>query len=156
MKVRGLVELLVVIDAEGKSALAHRSASSGRLRREEARGYRRGYEVGAEAANHGNLRAEGIAGNLGVMPVDGEGDRRVAQDAEVEGVVGVLPDVLAADHGMLSEALLQAGVELVAETGLKRSRNARRAEEQRRQHRIRASLLDSTRFSLNGVSRVRA
>ena len=81
-----------------------------------------------------------IAGNLGVMPVDGEGDGRVAQHAEVEGVVGVLPDVLAADHDMLAEGLLQAGMELVAEAGLQRSGNAWGAGEQRRQHRIRAAV----------------
>ena len=66
----------------------------------------------------GHLGVQGIAGNLGVMPVDGEGDGRVAQHAEVEGVVGVLPDVLAADDDVLAEGLLQAGVELVAEAGV--------------------------------------
>jgi len=73
------------------------------------------------------------------MPVDGERNRRVAQDAEVEGIVGVLPDVLAAHHGMLSEALLQAGVELVAETGLKGSLTSLAGKE-RRKHRVGAAL----------------
>ena len=36
---------------------------------------------------------------------------------EVEGVVGVLPDVLAAEHSVLSQSLLQARVELVEGAG---------------------------------------
>ena len=72
------------------------------------------------------------------MPVDGEEDGRVAQDAEVEGVVRVLPDVLAADHGLLAEGLLQSGVKLVAEAGLQRARNTRGAGEQRRKHSVRS------------------
>ncbi len=55
------------------------------------------------------------------MPVDGEGDGRVAEDAEVEGVVGVLPDVFAAEHGPLAEGLLEAGMELVAVAGVERA-----------------------------------
>ena len=73
------------------------------------------------------------------MPVDGERDGRIAQHAEVEGVVGVLPDVFAADHGSFAKGLLQAGMELVAKTGIKRTRNARCAGKQRRQHRVRTT-----------------
>ena len=69
----------------------------------------------------GNVCVEGIAGDLGVVPVDGEGDGCVAEDAEVEGVVGVLPDVFAAEDGPLAEGLLEAGVELVADTGVERA-----------------------------------
>jgi hypothetical protein len=90
------------------------------------------------------------------MPVDGKGDRRVAQHAEVEGVVGVLPDVLSADDDPLAEGLLKASMELVAEAGVQDSGDAGSAVEQRRHHGIGASLLDRIRFSLNGVSSVRA
>ena len=79
-------------------------------------------------------------GNLRVVPVDRERDRRIAEHAEVEGVVGVLPDVVAADDEVLAEGLLQPGVKLVAESGLQRSRYARRAQQQRSKHIIRASL----------------
>ena len=51
LQVSGLVELLVVVDAEGKSGLAHGGSGSGHLRREEARGHRRGDEIGAEAVD---------------------------------------------------------------------------------------------------------
>ena len=67
----------------------------------------------------GHIRAQSEAGNLGVVPVDGERDGRVAEHAEVEGVVGVLPDVLAADDEVFAEGLLEAGMKLVAEAGLK-------------------------------------
>ena len=42
----------------------------------------------------------------------------VNQHAEVESIVGVLPDVFAADHDALAEGLEQAGVGFVAEAGL--------------------------------------
>jgi hypothetical protein len=74
------------------------------------------------------------------MPVDREEDRRVAQDGKVEGVVRVFPDVLAAEHEILAEGLLQAGMELVAVAGLKRAGNARCAGKQRGQHVVQASL----------------
>ena len=76
----------------------------------------------------GHVGAQREAGDLGVVPVDREGDRRVAEHAEVEGVVRVLPDVVAADDEVLAEGLLQAGVELVAEAGLERSGDAGGAE----------------------------
>ena len=66
------------------------------------------------------IRHAGIGGkarNLRVAPIDGEKDGRVAQYAEVEAVVGVLPDVVAAQNKVPAYALLEAGVELVAESG---------------------------------------
>ncbi len=65
----------------------------------------------------GHVNMQGEAGNLRVMPVDGEGDGRIAQHGKVEGIVGVLPDVLAADDDVASHGLLQAGVEFVAIAG---------------------------------------
>ena len=83
--------------------------------------------------------------------------------------MGVLPRILKSkalcvyfqmysplDHGMLSEALLQAGVELIAETGLKRSLATLADRNSGANTALEQPLLESTRFSLNGVSKVRA
>ncbi len=136
---RGLVEFFVVIDAECISALARCSSSPGRLRRKEACGHRGHDGVDAEVAITRHLDVQSIARNLGVVPIDGEGDGCIAEHAEVERVMGVLPDVLAAEEYILTELLLQAGMELVAETGCEGSRCAWAACEQWIQHRIRAT-----------------
>ena len=129
LDVGGLVELFVVVDAEGKPPVWRGGSGSGDLRREEARSDGGHDEVGAEVVVFGDVGVERVAGDLGVVPVDGEGDGRVAEDAEVEGVVGVLPDVLAAEDGMLAEGLLEAGVELVADS---RGRVCRMSQGRRR------------------------
>ena len=64
-------------------------------------------------------------GNLRVVPLDGKGDRRVAQHAEVVGVVRVLPDVFAVDDQVSAEGLLQAGMEFVAIAGSQRRQRLR-------------------------------
>ena len=140
LDVGGLVEFLVVIDAEGKSALPDGCAGAGDLRREEARRHRGHDDEGGDVVEVRHIGTQGEAGDLGVVPVDGEGDGRVAEDAEVEGVVGVLPDVVAADDEVLAEGLLETGVKLVAEAGLQGSGDARRAEQQRRENVTPASL----------------
>src|ERR1039458_921459 len=89
--------------------------------------------------NLGNIRAQGISRYLRVMPVDGEKYRRVTQHAEVECVVRVLPDILAAEHCPLAEGLLQASVEFVAVAWGQGPRDAGSAAQQRRHHRIRTS-----------------
>ena len=68
----------------------------------------------------GDVRADRIARNFRIVPLDGESDRRGTQDAEVVGVVRVLPDVLAVNYQIFSEGLLQAGVKFIAKTGSKR------------------------------------
>src|SRR5579871_4346242 len=73
------------------------------------------------------------------MPVDWEEDRCIAEDAEIERIVRVLPNVVTADHNILAERLLQSSMELIPEAGLKRSL-ASLAAQQGRQHHIRASL----------------
>ena len=125
-----LVELLVMIDAEREPWRSHRCARTGGLGREEARGDRGHDDECREAVIVRHIGAERKARYLRVVPVDGEEDRRVAEDAEVERVVSVLPDVIAADHDVLAEGLLQAGMELVAETRLQSSGNARSARQQ--------------------------
>src|SRR5580698_2478864 len=74
------------------------------------------------------------------MPIDREGDGSIAQHTKVKGVVRVFPDVIAAHHGSFAEGLLEARMELVAVSRLQRSGHPRRAEKQRRQHLVCASL----------------
>ena len=61
-----------------------------------------------------HAHAARVSRNLGAVPFDREGDRRCAQHAEVVGVVRVLPDVLAGEDKILSEGLLDPGVEFIA------------------------------------------
>src|SRR5580692_8052917 len=100
LEVGGLVELLVVVDAEGnvdRPRGGDSGAGASDLGVEEA-GLDRGHDgVGAEAVPIRDFNMEGVAGDFGVVPVDGEEDGRVAEDGEVEGVASVLPDVLAAE-----------------------------------------------------------
>jgi hypothetical protein len=117
----GLIEPLVVIDAERKTALPNGSAGACALRREEARGHRGHHNKRREVVIVGHVRANGKAGNFRVMPVDRESDGCIAQDAKVEGVVRVLPDVFPAHHGIFAEGLLEAGMKLIPKTGLQRS-----------------------------------
>src|ERR1700722_1470662 len=90
--------------------------------------------------NTWHVSADGNTGNFGVVPVDRERDGRVAEDGEVEGVVGVLPDIVAAEYEMFGKGLLQTRVELVAETGLQGGRDAGLAEQQRSQNGAAAAL----------------
>ena len=73
------------------------------------------------------------------MPVDREEDWCIAKDAEIECVVRVFPNVIAADYEVCAEGLLQAGMELIAEAGLQCSRNPRSASKQRRKNIVSAS-----------------
>src|SRR6202021_2697304 len=69
-----------------------------------------------------DIRADGIARDFRIVPLDREGDRGGAEDAEVVAVVRVLPDVLCVYDQIFSEGLLQAGVKLIAKAWSKRSR----------------------------------
>ena len=79
--------------------------------------------------NLGNFDIQRIAGDLGVVPVNGKGDGRVAEDAEVECIVSVLPDVLATDDDIFADCLLKTGVEFIAVTGVECSGAGRAGEE---------------------------
>src|SRR5579859_4478113 len=70
------------------------------------------------------------------MPVDRKGNWRIAQDTEVEGVMRVLPDVVAAEDQVFAKGLLEAGVKLVAEARLQRAGHSRAAIQEWIQHRI--------------------
>src|SRR5271154_6893514 len=87
----------------------------------------------------GNIGTKREARNLRVVPIDRKGNWRIAQHAEVERIVRVLPDVIAADHEVLAKSLLQARMKLILEPRLQISRSIR-ASEERIQHRVQASL----------------
>ena len=69
--------------------------------------------------------------DLGPVPLDRESDRRVTKNAEIVGVVGVLPDIFAVENKKLPEGLLQAGMKFVAKAGRDRICRASRACKQR-------------------------
>ena len=118
MEVRLLVELLIVIDAERQASLSDGCSGARNLRREEPRGHGRHHAIAADAVKFRNFDVQSVAGDFRVMPIDRKGDGRVAEHAEVEGVVRVLPDVFAADYDALAESLLEAGMKLIAEARL--------------------------------------
>src|SRR5207248_3056013 len=72
----------------------------------------------------GYADTRGRSGNFRIVPRDREEDRRIPQDAEVVGIVGVFPNVLAGENHIFSERLLQAGMKLVAPAGRQWGRNA--------------------------------
>ena len=78
-----------------------------------------------------HARAQRPAGDLGIVPLDGECDRRIAEHAEIVAVVRVLPDVFAADHEIFRECLFKAGMKFISIAGRKSGGDAR---DQRRDH----------------------
>src|SRR5271163_3521954 len=126
LQVRGLVEVLVVVNAEGSEASrddGNRSDAAD-LRSEETRGDAGHHHQRGEAVEIRDVSAKGVAGDFGIVPLDGESDGRRAEDAEVVAIVRVLPDVLAVNHQIFSEGLLQAGVKFVAKAGSERGGGA--------------------------------
>src|SRR5579863_2161489 len=121
LKVRGLVELFVMVDTEN----AGRRRNNGQTRnlgQEEARsnaghGHKRGKAVVIRNAHAGRK-----SWDFRVMPLDGESDGCGSHDTEVITVVGVLPDVLAIENQVASQGLLQPGVEFIAIAGSNRPR----------------------------------
>src|SRR6516225_7367563 len=125
-----------MVNAKGISILSNRYAEATDLRREEPRGHTRHYGQRGEAVIIRHADAQSPAGDLRVMPLDGEENRRVTQVAEVISVLRVLPGVLTIDHEVFAEGLLQASVVFVADSGVEISRNTRH---QRRDDRIKTS-----------------
>src|SRR6266404_9555486 len=125
LQVSRLVELLVVIDAEGASTLTHGHSQPPDLRRKEARRDAGENHERAETVNIRDAHAARESGNLGVVPGNREEYRCVSQDAEVVSTVRVLPDVFSRKDEIFSERLLQSGVEFVAPPGTESRRNAR-------------------------------
>ena len=102
---------------KGYPLWSHGCACAGDLRREEA-GRDGGHDdKGGEAVDSWGRRHVWRSRGSWSYASRWESDGRVAEDAEVEGVVRVLPDVLAADDSVLAEGLLEAGVELIAKAG---------------------------------------
>src|SRR6202035_5138065 len=90
-----LIEFLVVVDAKNSAGGRGSSTSSADLRSEEPRRHAGEDHQRREAMEVGHAHPARISRNLGAIPFNWESDRRCAQNAEVIGVVGVLPDVLA-------------------------------------------------------------
>src|ERR1019366_3687874 len=114
------IEKLIMINAE--------NAGRGRddrqpcdLRQEES-GRNAGHNgKRGKSVRNGHASAQGPSRNLGALPFNWKGNWSAADDTEVVTIVGVLPDVLAVDHEVLAECLLESGVEFIAHTGLNRS-----------------------------------
>src|SRR5256885_1399512 len=103
-----------MVDAKHGTALSYCDSQPTDLRRKIPGGDAgHNYQCG-EAMEVRDTRANGPSRNLGIVPNDGEGHRGIAEHAEVEAVVGVLPDVLPVDDQIFSKGLLQPGVELVS------------------------------------------
>jgi hypothetical protein len=122
--VGGLIEMFIVVDAEG---------SPGRLQvapappiwgvKEACRHAGEDHER-RKAVEVRHAHAARISGNFRVVPLNGESDRRVAEHAEIVAVVRVLRDPLAGKDQVAPESLLQASVEFIAKAGTQRIRQA--------------------------------
>ena len=130
LHVRRLVEPFIMIDAEGQSGLPDRGPGSGNLRRKEASGHRGHHDKRRDVMKVRHIGAQREARDLCIVPIDGKGDGSIAQNAEVECIMRVLPDVFAAEDDIFSESLLQSGVEFVAKTRLQRALHPGCAREQ--------------------------
>src|ERR1700677_3598695 len=86
-----------------------------------------------------HIRAQRETGDFRIVPIDRKSDGRVTQNTEVKSIVGIFPNVVPAEHKVLAESLLEAGMEFVAKTGLQGSRYPRRTDEERSKHGIRTS-----------------
>ena len=80
-------------------------ARSADLRREETGCHAGHNHVSGEAAEVRYVRASRESRDLRVVPLDWEGDGRGAEDAEIVGIVRVLPDIFGVDHEVPAEGL---------------------------------------------------
>ena len=135
-----------MVDAEvARRLLEQDAADAGR--REDRVGVRH-HDERAEAAVLDEIDPPGEAVDPRVIPRDREHDRRVEQDAEVVAVVRVLVEVADVGDDPPAERLLDAELALIALAGRQRLRR-------RRTRPSSPTPLDSSRFSLYGVSSVR-
>ena len=123
------------------------------LRREVSRAGVSERPVRLEAMNVGGAHAARDAIEFGVVPGDREGDGGVQQRAEVVGAMRELPEIVGVDQQVSADGLLEAGVELVAAA---RARMGAIAPKTFCASPPTPVALESSRFSLNGVSKVRA
>src|SRR5205807_921603 len=91
------------------------------LRREETGIHAGENEKRGQAVEVGYAHASGNRGNLGVVPLDGKGERSAPEDAKVVGAMGIFPDVFAGKDQVSSKGLLQTGVKFIAPAGRERS-----------------------------------
>src|SRR5580693_1379169 len=110
--------MLVVVNPERSKCSRRRygCTEATDLRSEEARGDARHHHKRGEAVEVRHAPADCVAGDFGIVPFNREGDRRIAQHAEIVAVMRVLPNVLASQYEILPERLLEAGVEFISET----------------------------------------
>src|SRR5208282_2223657 len=103
-----------------------------------------------------HAHAARISGNFRVVPLNGESDRRVAEHTEIVAVVRVLRDPLAGKTRYRPKACSKPAWNSLRNPGL----NGFVASEEQRSSGLRIAfahpMLESTRFSLKGDSRVRA
>src|SRR5437899_12927386 len=86
-----------------------------------------------------HAHAAGETRDLGVVPLDREGDRGGSENAEIVSVVRVLPDVFSGENQVSSCRLLNSGVELISPTGTQRTQSGGATPQQRSQHRVTTS-----------------
>jgi hypothetical protein len=104
----GLVEVLVMVDAKYRrsSGCGWRCSYAADLWSEESRGHARHNHIRRKAVVIRNCGANGVTGNFRTGPFDRIGNWSVAEHAEVERFMRILPDVLAIDDQIFSEGLL--------------------------------------------------
>src|SRR5882724_11092177 len=119
LNMRGLVESLIVVDAEDLSAGNGRAQSTD-LRRKITRADVSKHYQRREPMKIGQAHTHGRPVNFRIFPRNGEKYRRVAESGEVVRITRVLPQVIGIHHRVFSKCLLEAGIELVALAGTNR------------------------------------
>src|SRR5208337_2501941 len=133
LQVGRLVELLIVVNAEGQSGSGrHRRARSANLRLEKARRHAREDHKGREAMDFRHAQAACISRNFRIVPFNRESDGSVAEHAEVVAIMRVLGDPFPRKDEILSEGLFDAGMEFIAKAGIQCSACSGSAKEERR------------------------
>src|SRR4029077_16311862 len=93
LQVRRQVKFLVVIDAKHAALSSRRSAHTTELRFEEACCHAGHDDKSGKAVVVRHARANGVSGDLRVVPGNREEDWRSTEDTEVVSAVRVLPEV---------------------------------------------------------------
>ena len=110
LHVAGLLEVLVVVDAEHRSIAGAQPADLG-LKIASRRVAHDGQDGEAMEIGHANARIE--PADLRVVPSNRKEDRCVEQVAKVVAVVRVLPEVVSVNHEVSAESLLESRMEFI-------------------------------------------
>src|SRR6202035_4048792 len=129
LHVCGLLEFLVVVDAEDSRRTADIRAQSADLRIEKAGCGAAGSEKRREAMKIRHAHTNGRPIDLGIFPRNRVRDRSVEEHAEIIGVMRVFPHIVGVDNQMFPNCLFEPGVEIVALTRRNRSWSARNRRE---------------------------